>query len=188
MKAGFGLVALLVGVGLLVWLFAPGGATNYTGEVLKSGQKAREEVNQLAGNAPAGGMTFKESVEVDAQSSGGKTVALLVNKVEPAGPAATYFGLRRGDLITDIGPLQVKDMMSGADEGLDFLMDAYQKKQTITVMRDEQRITLPGGAALATPGAPQPAPQGVPQPAKDDRGSLQRQLDNITGAGTKGPG
>jgi hypothetical protein len=134
-------------------------------------------------------MTFKESIQLDGQQSGGKTIALLVEKVEPTGPAATYFGLKRGDLITDVGYLKVKDNMTGGDDGIDFLMDAYSKKQSIVVLRDEVAITLPGGTPVAGANQPQAQPQAQPQqpapqaPPKDDRGSLQRQLDNITGAG-----
>ncbi|MCS7034972.1 MAG: hypothetical protein NZ561_13420 [Phycisphaerae bacterium] len=188
MKAAFGLVALLLGVFGLIWLFAPGGATNYTGEVLKGGQVAREEVNRLAGSSGDGNMTFRDSIEIEDQSAGGKTVGLLVRKVEPSGPAAAYFGLQRGDLITEIGPLPVKEL--GSDAGIDFLTEAYQKKQTITIVRDERTLILPGGAEKAAAGAPPaPAPVAEPRPAptKDDRGSLQRQLDNITGTG-RGPG
>lgn len=188
MKGAFGLVGLLVVVGIVVYALGPGGGTNYVGTVVEKGQKAEQQVNQLAGNARDGSMSFKESITVDEQSANGRTVALLVNTIKPTGPAATYFGLKRGDLITEIGPLEIKTM--DGDAGLDFLMDAYQKQGEITVMRDDQKIKLPGGQVVgAAPGVTvTPQPAAKPAPPKDDRGSLQRQLDNITEAGGKSPG
>ena len=111
MRAAFGLVGILAVVGVIVWIMGKsGGGLDYVKEVKQAGDKATADVNQIAGNAREGGMTFKESIKVDGQSAGGKTVALLVEKVEPAGPAFTYFQLMRGDLVTDIGPLPVKEM------------------------------------------------------------------------------
>jgi len=183
MKAAFGLVGILAVVGVIVWIMGKsGGGLDYVKEEKQAGDRGTADVNQIAGKARDGEMTFKESIKVDGQSAGGKTVALLVEKVESAGPAATYFGLTRGDLVTEIGPLPVKEM-GDSDAALDYLMDAYQRKQTITVVRDDIKITLPGG--LPAPGQVIPVqPAQAPKP-KDDRGSLQRQLDNVTGAGQK---
>lgn len=187
MKAAFGLVGILAVIGVIVWIMGKsGGALDHVQNVKQASDVAAADVRQFGGSARDGTMTFKESISVDAQSAGGKTVALLVERVDPAGPAATYYGLQRGDLITDIGPISVKSggVITGADDGIDFLMDAYSKRQTLAVLRDEQSITLPGGATAANPGA-QPATPAQPAPPKDDRGSLQRQLDNVTGAGQK---
>jgi hypothetical protein len=186
MRAAIGLVGLLVGVGILMMLYA-----SSTPVVTSSGVKAQEEVRQLAGQSRDGTMRFSESIALEPSTSGGKTVALIVLSVDAVGPAATHFGLQRDDMITAIGPLSVKDHVTSGEEGVDYLTDAYQRQQTITVIRNDQTITLPGGAGAAaavgtTPAAGTPGAQPQPAaPAKDDRGSLQRQLDAIQGAGQR---
>lgn len=192
MRAAFGLVGLLVAAGVVIMIFAKGGG-DYVGTVARTGQKAEQQVRQMGGQSTDGQMRFGESLTMDASSSGGKTVGLIVLTVNPAGPAATFYGLQPDDIITAIGPLEIKGgQITGADDGMDFLADAYARQQPITVIRGERTITLPGGASAAAPAAAanadQPQPQQPPAPPKDDRGSLQRQLDNITGAGQKPPG
>jgi hypothetical protein len=184
MRAAFGLVGLLAAAGVVIMIFAKGGG-DYVGTVARTGQQATEQARQLGGQSTDGQMRFNESLTMDASIAGGKTVGLIVLSVNPAGPAATFYGLMPDDIITAIGPLEIKGgTITGADDGMDFLMDAYSRQQPITVVRGEKTITLPGGAppAVATPQ------QQPPPPPKDDRGSLQRQLDNITGAGQKPPG
>jgi hypothetical protein len=188
MRAAFGLVGILAVVGVIVWFLGrPGGGLDQTKTVLDTGQRVRQDVNQLGGQARDGAMSFKESIGVEEQSTGGRTVALLVTSIAAEGPAAAHFGLKRGDMITEIGPLPVKEM--SGDAGIDYLQEAYQRRGEITVVRDEKTIKLPGGAAApAAPtaqqaAAPQPQAAPPPKPPQDDRGSLQRQLDNITNAG-----
>lgn len=190
MRAAFGLVALLVGIGVLVFFLGKrGGGLDYQKSVLDAGRQAQEDVRQLGGVARDGSMRMSESITLEPSTSGGRTVGLIVLDVNPAGPAATHFGLKQDDIITAFGPLLVKEQAQTAEDGVAFLADCYSRQQPITVIRGEQTITLPGGAASAASAAANPAgaqppgaqpPQQPPQ-SRDDRGSLQRQLDNITG-------
>lgn len=193
MRAAFGLVALLVAVGVVVFFLGKkGGGLDYQKSVLDAGRQAQEDVRQLGGVARDGSMRMSESITLEPSTSGGRTVGLIVLDVNPAGPAATHFGLKQDDIITAFGPLLVKEQAQTAEDGLAFLADCYSRQQPITVIRAEQTITLPGGAPSAAaggqtlpPGAQPPSPPAKP---RDDRGSLQRQLDNITNAGQPGPG
>jgi anionic cell wall polymer biosynthesis LytR-Cps2A-Psr (LCP) family protein len=175
MRGAFGLVALLVAFAIVIWLFS-----THTSTVATSGVKAQEDARQLAGVARDGEMRFMDSLTIEASTSGGRTVAMLVTDVKPQGPAAAHFGLQRDDLITQIGEFSVKDNLPSAEDALGELHNAYARKWTLQVIRNDQPIMLPGGTpAAAVSGAPAAAaPQ---QPPPDNRGSLQRQLDNITG-------
>ena len=127
MKAAFGLVGILVTVGVIVWIMGmSGGSLDHVQNVKKAGDTAAADVRQLGGTARDGSMSFKESITLDGQQSGGKTVALLVEKVEATGPAFTFFGLKRGDLITSVGQLTVKDNITGGDDGIGNAVDAFE--------------------------------------------------------------
>jgi len=73
-----------------------------------------------------------------------------------------------------IGPLSVRDSINSSGEGKDMVMDAYQHKSTLTVIRDGQKITLP------LPGQPAANPANAPA-AKKPADDVQGQLDAIKG-------
>jgi len=174
MRAAFGLVGLLVGVAVLIaWWGIKGGVGDYTQTTLKTGKQVQEELKPLTG---AGMRDFRESISIEASTAGGKTVALLVTDIKPGGLAEAFYGLKTGDAIVQIGDLRVKDQMTSGEEGFDYLAEAYGRKQAIVVSRDDKEIVLPQ------------AVQPTAGPPRDDRGSLQRQLDNITNAGQRPPG
>src|SRR5437763_1763510 len=99
MRAGFGLVGLLIGIGVVVW-FMYKIELPYDQSAISAGRKATEQVNQIAGNATDGSMRFDDSLSLTMQdNNGGKLDSILVTSVVPTGPAATYFGLKKGDVI-----------------------------------------------------------------------------------------
>jgi hypothetical protein len=151
MRAVFGLVGILVVVGVIVWLLgAPGGYLDKTQADIKAGNKAKQQVNVIAGNSADGEYPFRKTVTLDLATSGGKTQGLLITSVNPAGPAATYYGLQKGDVVIDLGQMgPVKNQTWSAEEALDWLDDAYRKQQRIIIIRNGQSITLP-----QTPAAP----------------------------------
>lgn len=173
MKAAFGIVALLAAVGVIVWWLGSAGG-DHIQAVAEAQKTVKPQVEQLAGRSADGETTFKDSLAVKAQESGGRTVALRIASVKEAGPAETYFGLKRGDMITQIGELEVKGMAE--DEAFEHLQDAYSRKWTLRVKRDDQEIILPGGQLA---NAPPPDPNAPKPPPPDMRTPLQRQLENI---------
>src|SRR4051812_37979875 len=128
MRAGFGLIGLLIVIGVIVWIMHKS-TLPYTQEVLKQGETAKKQVNQFAGNSQDGSMRFSDSVTLETESSGGKISAIDVTKVTAGGPAETYFGLKEGDAIVQIGPLAVKDQINSDGEAKDMVQDAYQRQQ-----------------------------------------------------------
>jgi len=171
MRAGFGLVGLLICIGVIVW-FMYKIELPHDQAVISAGQKAREQVNPIAGYSTDGKILFSDSLSLELQSSGGRSNSLLVTDVMAGGPAQTYFGLVRGDSIVEIGPLSVRDSINSTGEGRDMVMDSYQHHSTLTVVRDGQKITLPHPGA--TPSTPTPAPA-----QKKSSDGVQGQLDAI---------
>ena len=102
MRAGFGLVGLLITIGVIVW-FMYKIELPYDQAAISAGRKATEQVNQIAGNATDGSMRFDDSLTLTMQdNSSGRLDSILVTSVVPTGPAATYFGLQKGDAIIAI--------------------------------------------------------------------------------------
>ena len=156
MRALFGLVGLLVCLGVIVWFMgSPGGYLAYNQQVIKKGQQITPQVQQIGGSGPTAGggsMRFNESLKVELQQSGGKSSSILVTDIDPAGPAAGYYMLKRGDSIVEVGnlgPVRDSNTITSSDDAMVFVMDAYQHQQPITVIRDGQKLTLP------PPGSPQ---------------------------------
>jgi hypothetical protein len=172
MRMAFGLVSLLVCVGIIMWLFSM-----QAGTVSTVNKNVRPQVEQLSGRGE-GGMTSIESIKFEPQTEGGKTASLLVTSLVPGGPMEKYFGLKQFDTIVEV---ERNGMRTKIREFNDpqlaeaQVLEAYQYKGTLVVMRNGQRLTLP-----ATGSAAQPAGQGAaPAPAQPSRDPLQRQLDAI---------
>lgn len=192
MRAAFGLVSLLVVVGIVMLLF-----NTYSLPVAKRGKQAQDQVREIAGrdenNAPV-----TDAITLDAQDRNGRMEGAVVTDITAGSAIEKKYGLQKGDLIVVLGPLSVKDHMSSAGEARDFLLEAYQKNQPVVVMRGWERLTLPLDPAAAAPAAspvaqsalgaasdtavttPPPSPAVQPQPpAKQKPGGLEGQLDLI---------
>ena len=157
MRMAFGIAALLICVGVIVWIMStvtlPG-----TKAALDTQRKVKPQVEQIAGQNAEG--RAADTIKVDAETKSGKMNSLLVTDITAGGVMEQYFGLKRGDSIMEIAPQggafqAVKEMDSPA-EAKDFLTQAYQNSQQIVVMRDGQRLTLP-----AAPPAGQKPPAGA---------------------------
>jgi hypothetical protein len=169
MRAVFGIGGLLVGLGVLVWIM--GIELGHDKAVIDAGNKATEQVNQIAGR-DEGGTPVKQSVTLEPQTSNGKTASILVTSVVADGPYAKVWGLKRNDAIVEIGPLPVSQVVTDAGAADDYVMDAYQHGEPLTIYRDGNKMVLTPVSPLtpATPGAPAPNGSGNP---------LQNQLDAI---------
>ena len=160
MRIAFGLVSLLVVLGIIMLLFS-----TYQAPMLKKGKRAQDDARQIAGrdenNAPV-----TDAVTLDAQDRNGRMVGAVVANITPGSTLQNHYGLQKGDVIMDMGPLSVKDHMGSPSEARDFLLDAYQKQQPLVVMRGWERLTLPldPAVAAAAPAAPSPT---APVPGTD---------------------
>jgi C-terminal processing protease CtpA/Prc len=178
----FGLLGLLVTIGVIV-LILNFAILPYNKAVIDKGQNAREQAEQMAGVKD--GMRAMDSFKVEPQNnSSGKTVSLLVTSVTAGGPMESYYGLKRNDTITAINGMPVRDQNDG-EMAVAMAQEAYQRQQTLTVVRDGETLVLPQQNQAATPAAPAAAAAQNQEatPAKPrETGGLQGQLDAIQGA------
>jgi len=131
--------------------------------VAHQGQAAQKEAEQLSGR-DTDGTPVAQTFSLEAQSPNGKLKSLLVTSIVPGSPMERWYGLKKDDQITEIGPLTVEGYNDG-DTAIAEAQEAYQKKQPLVVIRGGQQLTLAGNAD-ATPSAPAPSnpqqPNSIP--------------------------
>jgi hypothetical protein len=159
MRAAFGLVGILITIGVIVWIMSAVELPSAQ-QAVNVQKQVTPQVQQIAGSGvtPGGGsMRFNESMKCELQTSGGQSSSILVTEVDPVGPAARYYTLKRGDSIVEVGqlgPVRGSSTITSSEDALIFVMDAYQHQQPLVVIRDGQKLTLP------PPGSPQANGQG----------------------------
>ncbi len=189
MRGAFGLVSLLVAVGIMLYLFA-----KYDIPIAREGQKTTEQVQQISGRGPDG-VPVSQSIVLEPQERSGKLVSVVVTSLTPGGPMEKYYGLRPNDQITQVNGIGL-DILAGTDvqQAKNFVAEAYQRSQPLLVVRDGQQITLPqpaGTPMSASPPAPSAAntpntaapapgsPPAAPKPTNKPR-SIREQVEDIS--------
>ena len=144
MKAGFGLLSLLIVAAIIFWVsFGPMGKNapnGVEGQALQKGQEAREAVNAVGGKDESG-VPVDESIVTDEIDVDGQFRRIKVVSVVPGGAFATAYGLQANDEITENNGMKVSD---NNDYGLAKaqLVDAYSHAWPLTVVRAGQTIKL----------------------------------------------
>ena len=159
MRMAFGLVGLLVTIGVIAWLMH----AIYLPDVqasLHAQQKAETFVNQLNG-VDANGVRIEDTYAAFADMRGdGKLQDLQITMVRPGSPMELKFGLRANDVVlAAIDGHTVRTDLSGLNneqEGKDAIRDAYTTDGQLVVQRGEVQITLP------LPKSQQPPPPPAP--------------------------
>ncbi|MDB5173026.1 MAG: hypothetical protein JWO87_660 [Phycisphaerales bacterium] len=182
MRGAFGLVSLLVVIGIMCYVFVL-----YNKPVIETGKKAHDEAAQIAGRTSDGtpfGETFKRTPE----DKGGRLNDIAVTGIVPGSPMETYYGMKNGDQVVTIGEMNVRDLNNDSGLAEALLTDAYRLHQQLVILRGGQQLTLPAqpGAPAApaaspsaqAPGAPTSLPAAAPSAPPARRG-LQDQLDLI---------
>jgi hypothetical protein len=190
MRAMFGLAALLVGVGVMFYVF-----TKNTADTLRVAKPMQDQAQQMSGRGQDG-RSAMNSFKADPQMQGNKLHALLVTEVAPGGAADTFYGLKKGDQIIEIstngGMQRVSDASNNDPEMAKAMLvqGSFEASLPIIVQRDGQQLTLPASAAPAVTNAPaanpalqqqardQPA-QAPAQPPPAERGNVHSQVDSI---------
>jgi hypothetical protein len=181
MRAAFGLVSLLIAVFIIVWLMSD--QLDPAQPTQQATQQARQQAAQFGGYAADQSMTFRESLNIDMDTSGGRPRGIIVTSVVTGGPAETQYGLARGDTIVQIGPMRVRDYQWDADAAMDFLMqEGYSRNRELVVLRGGQEVTLTPGALGGRGDGPTASPTaggtGADSPSTPGN-ALERQLQGI---------
>ncbi len=137
MRYAFGLVGLLVTLGVVVMLM--NSELSYDKSVIKAGNKARDEAVQM------NGVGARESINLELETNAnGKNDAILVKGIIPGGPMEQFFGLKVGDKIIEIthnGYTQKIHEINIDPESE--VLTAYQSFGQLTVLREGKQVTLP---------------------------------------------
>jgi hypothetical protein len=192
MRMAFGLAGLLVTVGIMVYVWS-----FYTAQAVRSAAQVRPVAEQIAG-VESGGLAghVSDHMKLTEYAANGKLQAITVTRLDAGSSMESYYGLRQGDQIIEVGPMKVRDMDGGL--AIAMVQEAYQRQESLVVVRDGRTLSLPQMKNVAAPYAPpaqpqaakSPAPAPAPAPAApaqqpvQPRGnSLQRQLDAIRNYG-----
>jgi hypothetical protein len=172
MRMAIGLAAILVTVGVIVWIMSAI-TLPATQQAIAVKKKVEPQVQQVAG-LDTSGRDARDSIKLDSESSGGRMTSVLVTAITEDGAMAKYFGLKRGDSIIEIAPqgealTPVKEMESPA-AAKDMLLSAYQHSQHIVVVREGRKITLP---------LPKDKPAASGAGTASGASPLQQQLDAV---------
>jgi hypothetical protein len=189
MRAAFGLVSLLVTLGiiaLLMRVYVLPIAAQGTG---KEGT-LRAQAQQIAG-VDSDGVRVQDSINLEPTSdASGKFAGEYVRSVYVGGPMDAFFGVVAGDRIVGVVVNGVQEMARDASDQAMFeaqVMEARGRNGQLLVERGGKRITLPDERATPAPATkpiPMVAPPGgnpaagptVPGATPD---SLKKQLNGI---------
>lgn len=170
MRMAFGLVSLLIVLAICLLIFR-----TFEAPMLESGNAAQKQAQQLSGR-DENGVPVMDSYKAQQHSTGSKIDGITITDLVPGGPMQTYYGLQKGDIVTDIGELSVTTLADpgGYSMAKSMLDEAYQKQQSLVVNRNGTKLTLPQqrGAGTAANGAAAPAPAG-------NNNALNNQLNQI---------
>ncbi|MGE5608278.1 MAG: hypothetical protein ACM359_03410 [Bacillota bacterium] len=166
MRGAFGLVGLLVTIGVIVAIMA----VNHPADTIKRAEPAKQKAQQFAGY-DSEGAPAKNSVTLSPETTvNGKLKYVLVEEIVAGGAYEKYYGLKRNDSIIAAGPMDLRD--EDGEMAVELIHKAYQQQWPLTVMRGGKKIELPQ-ATPATP-AKTSSPRGTQSP-------LQKQLEAIPG-------
>lgn len=151
MKYGFGLIVLLLGVALLLYLQAENAST-----VITAAKPAKATAERVAS------VGMKDSYKVKLVEANGKVTGLEIAELDPEGPLAKMYDLKVGDKVIEVGPLSIRD--TDADLLQAQLLEAGARQSKLVVLRGTERIELPfleSGSKPRMPGG-NLNPLGVP--------------------------
>jgi C-terminal processing protease CtpA/Prc len=140
MRAGFGLVAILVTLGVIIVIWS-----NYTLPVAKQAIQTKKKVEeQFSMNTPEGYADAQASITLTDAMRGTKFDGLTVTAIVPGGAMNKTFGLLPGDQIVAIGGQRLRDPPYDDPEmARATLFEAKLRQQALTVVRNGQEIQLP---------------------------------------------
>jgi hypothetical protein len=143
MRAGIGLLVILITVALMLYLYTAtpgGGNASYLQTVATANKNARATGNVWNGMDSSGTVKVTDTIQI--KQDGNK---FLVVGTVPGGPADVRFGFMPNDRIVQVGPLDMRDASAASSEQdvLNQIHDAYARNWTITVEREGKRVELP---------------------------------------------
>ncbi|MFI5379256.1 MAG: hypothetical protein ACHRHE_08165, partial [Tepidisphaerales bacterium] len=105
MRAYGGLAALLIVVGLGIWIWSMSAATT-----IEKSRPAVQDANQFSGRDREGrGIKANEGIKLEPMPATGPLRSLIVDDITDDNPLATFYGLKRNDCIVQAGSFDFRD-------------------------------------------------------------------------------
>jgi type II secretory pathway component PulC len=136
MRSIFSLAGILVVAGVIMWVYS---RTEIP--TLKQSENATNQAQQLSGH-DTDGTPVAQTMTLEAHSTNNKLDGILVKDVLAGGAMERAYGLQKGDLMVQIGPMDVQSWNNDGELAISLAQQAYQQSQTIVVMRNGQRVEL----------------------------------------------
>ena len=136
MRSIFTLAGLLVTAGVIMWVYS-----KVEIPTLKQGENATNQAQQLSGH-DTDGTPVAQTMTLEAHSTNNKLDGILVKDVLAGGAMDRGYELQKGDLMVQVGPMDVQSWNNDGDLAISLAQEAYQKSEPIVVMRDGQRVEL----------------------------------------------
>jgi hypothetical protein len=179
MRAGIGLVSILVVMAIILMVAFSGPHGGYVPTVINAGNTGKQQAGQIAGRDDNGTPVGDTIALEEHDSTDGHLRGLTVKTVLPTSPMVTSYGLMAGDEITEIGGLSVRD--EDFELAKDQVYESYMRNQSLVILRNGQQLTINPDSALTTahpelfgkpgttvtgtdPNAPASSPNPQPQP------------------------
>jgi S1-C subfamily serine protease len=144
MRMAFGLVGILVTLGVIIWFMHV-----YELPAAKQGIQTKKKIEAWAESNTSEGMAdAKASIVLEEVDSGGKFTGFLVKSIVPGGPMARDFGLAAGDTIVAIGGMRMRDTNDAELSEAQLFGEAKLYNRPLTVIRGNQEIELQPQNAL----------------------------------------
>lgn len=161
MRAAFGLVSILVVIGIIAYVMAmPGGQLDGITAAKEAQDRTKVMVNGMGGMEADGQRRKSDPLTfADPQTPFRR---LTVTAVAPGSELARKYGLSVGDEIRTIGAFEVGSAIVPTEDDARLQLDVLRDVETIVVVRNGQDVTLdPANPMLASP-APSPTPSPAP--------------------------
>ncbi|HEY8666983.1 MAG TPA: hypothetical protein VIL86_09975 [Tepidisphaeraceae bacterium] len=182
MRMGFGLVSLLVTVGIIALLMSK---MIDKGGPVRKGLETQEQLKPITAQ---GYRDAKESITLDGQlNANSRLEYVTVADLVPAGTMQTHFLLQKGDQIIAVGvrgfpkPLKFSELPTGPNDpeaAKDAIIEAYQVGLPLVVQRNGVQVTLAGQKGIATPEDAVPGNNANPTPTGNG-GKAMDQINKI---------
>jgi hypothetical protein len=157
MRMAFGLVGVLVTLGVIIWIMSV--FTLPTAKVALQQKKKTEET--LGALTSSGIQETKDSMILDPVSKGSRFDCFRVKGILPGGPMQVQYGLTLNDEIVGVQGLTFDTTANGDPDLAEALIwEARGKQQSLMVRRNGVRLELPW----------QPPPKQVPGNTGADAG------------------
>jgi hypothetical protein len=145
--AGIGLLSLLIGAAIIMFIMFSGPGGGYVPTVMHKGKEAHDEAQQISNHASSG-RPVSETVKLSEVDNGDRQFRRIqIVSMDPDSPFISDYHLQPGDEVSEIGGINVAD---NNDYGLAsaLLIEAPGSMRSLTVLRAGQKLTINPDAPL----------------------------------------